>query len=79
MPSVQLVLVQFSYIQELSEGEPVLPGCSGCGVRLLNSAQLPVVCKSLHGSLPNIKHADGGRGDARRLNKEWTNVIGAGL
>jgi hypothetical protein len=28
--------------------------------------------------LPNIKHADGGRGDARRLNKEWTNVIWAG-
>ena len=25
------------------------------------------------------EHADGGRGDARRLNKEWTNVNGAGL
>jgi hypothetical protein len=58
--------------------DKILPDRWGCGVRLLNSARRQSL-QEFARVLAEHEHADGGRGDARRLNKEWTNVNGAGL
>jgi hypothetical protein len=58
--------------------DKILPGRWGGGVRLLNSARRQGL-QEFARVLPNMSTQTVGRGDARRLNKEWTNVIGAGL